>query len=250
MPVVFDQDQEVVDPLADLGPVEDPKPEVKTEPVAPAVSPEITQKLQNIQNSMQGNDLLTKILATPGVQDVLRAAQNGVPVQVVPAGQQQVAAPAEPDWEKLKDDPRAMSEHMISQIVARLTPGVEEVMTKRTQPLAQKLQEIENSMSQQAQQTAVKTLDDFKKKYSDATEMIPKMRELNQQTNGTLDYEDLYKLAKIKSGLPLVTQDQLATEKPTDSIARAPIQTQKKTYPPGRRGMRQAMNDVQRLYRL
>jgi hypothetical protein len=242
---LFDQDQVVTDPIADLGPVEDAPTEVKTDPQPPAVPSEITQRLESIQTAVKGNDLLTKILATPGVQDVLRAAQNGQAVSVVPANQQaQPQAQPEPNWDELKDDPRKMSEYMINQIVGKLTPGVEDALNKRTQPLLQKVSEIESSLSKQVQDTAVRTLQEFKAKYSDADKMIPKMRELNTQTNGTLNYEQLYKLAKVESGLPLVTQDQIQTEKPTDSVARQPIQTQKKTYPPGRRGMRQAMNDV------
>ncbi len=244
----FDMNAAIVDPLAGLGdPIEKPADVVeKKEEAKPQIDPQLDTRLQQIQNSVQGNELLTKVLSIPGVQDLLRANQSGVPFKVLTGADVQPvpAAKEEPvDWEKLKDDPQAMSQHMVKSVVAELGPMFEKTFASKVAPLVEKLQAVEQSVGQQSANQVNMTMEQMKKTYADFDQMRPLMAKLNNQVQGTLDLEQLYKFAKAQA-TPAVTQKEVETERPTDNAARNPIQTQKKVYPPGRRGMKQAIADA------
>lgn len=244
----FDMNAAIIDPLAGLSePIEKPADVVeKKEEVKPSLSPEIDNRLQQIQNSVQGNELLTKVLSIPGVQDLLKAHQAGQPFRVMTGNDVQPTAPAEPqiDWEKMKDDPQAMSQHIIKSISAELLPALDRSLTSKIQPLSEKIQSVENSISNQTASQVNKTIEEARKVYTDFDQMRPLMAKLNQEVSGGLNVDELYKLAKIRSGQPLVGQKEVETEKPTDNAARLPSQTQQKKYAPGRRGMKQAIADA------
>lgn len=245
----FDMNAAIIDPLAGLSePIEKPSDVIeKVETVKPVVDPTIDTRLQQIQNSVQGNELLTKVLSIPGVQDLLRAQQNGMPFKVLTGNdvsQSSIKVEEPVDWEKLKDDPQAMSKHLISSISAELAPILEKQFSSRMEPLVQKLNQVEVQVGSQAQTQVNTTMEQMKKSYPDFDQMRPLMAKLNAEVNGAIGLEELYKFAKVRSGQPFVNPKEVETERPTDTSARLPVQTQKKTYPPGRRGMKQAIADA------
>jgi hypothetical protein len=63
-------------------------------------------------------------------------------------------------------------------------------------------------------------ISEAKKKYSDFEQMMPKMAELNKEVKG-VSVDELYFLAKVRSGLPLVTQEKIETERPDGSQSAA-----------------------------
>lgn len=241
--------QPIVDPLADF---EEPvaKVETKVEPQAATLPPELNTKLDQIRQTVNGNELLTKVLAIPGVQDLLRAQQSGVAARVLLGNDAQPSQPApaveaEPDWEKLKDDPKAYAQTIVSLVGKELAPAVETKLKSTLDPIGAQLKAITDHLSAQEGEKSKSAVQKVREKYKDFDTLAPKIAELNQQFQGLVNPERLYILAKLETGAPLIPQTQLETEKPTDEAAKRPaLGSSDKKYPLGRGGMKQRYRDV------
>lgn len=233
------------DPFAGLG--EDGQTTV-VEPVkeTPKAPVEDTRFAQ-LQNAVTGNELLTKVLTVPGVQDLLRAHQTGQKVKVVSEDEIQkttVAADSEPDWEKMKDDPKSFSDYLVKRLVKDVEGVVESKIKGHVDPLTQEMNTIKGAVSEQTAKGVNEQIAAAKAKYSDWSEMLPAIREFNTKVGGTLSVEELYKSVKAISGSPLVSPKEVETERPTDSAARGAPMSKPKSYPIGRRGMKAALSDA------
>jgi hypothetical protein len=236
------------DPLeASFEDVTQPKTPVETPQPASAddVAKPIVQKLDEINGNINNQQLLQTILGVPEVQEVLRARQAGQAVKVL-AGNQQQQAPQpqpEPDWDSMKDDPKKLTDTIIQRLTAELLPKLGQAVDEKINPIAQKMSGYESHMADQTRQSAMTEVAQLKAKYQDVDAVAPLMKQINGETNGTLKLEEVYHLAKIRSGTPMVPPQSVATERPTDSAARNSM-NQNKQYGTGRRGFNAALNDA------
>lgn len=235
----------VSDPLDVFEPVEEKPPEVP--PATAASAQQIEQKVDQLGQNLQAGTLLNQLLAVPEVQQILQARQSGQAIRVVPADQaaqqQQAAPPEEPDWEKLKEDPKKMTEHLLGHLSADLGKQLQGMVSKSLEPIQQQIQQLSTATSEQQGETAAQKLADAKKKYADFDQFVPKMRELNSQTKG-LSIDDLYYLAKARSGSLPVTQKEVGTERPIDAASKQSIHKKKQTFQSGRAGFEQAIGSA------
>lgn len=233
------------DPLADaFDPIDQPvaPPEPKVE-----ADPKLGQTLEKINQGLDQNNTLTQLLAIPEIQAVLRARQTGQPFQVISGQQQQQqqAPPVEvePDWDKIKEDPKALTDHIISRLSKDVTTKQNEQLTAILKPIVDKIGTIESTLVDHGNKEVLSKIDAVKQKYADFEAMKPMMREVNSRTTG-MDAEELYLFCKAKKGEAPVLRDSLASERPSNATAKLPSQNQQKKYSTGRRGFEQALTDV------
>lgn len=240
--------ENIPDPLADaFDPIDKPLVQAQPEVEKPPVDPATTERLNQIAQGVEQNTVLTQLLAIPEIQAVLKARQSGQPVQVL-SGQQQpqttpVVQEAEPDWEKIKEDPKALTDHIISRLSKDVSAKQNQQLSDVLKPLVDKIGAIETTLVEHGNKEVVSKIEAVKNKYADFEVMKPLMRELNSRTSG-LDAEELYLMAKAKKGEAPVLRDSLASERTTNSSAKLPSQTQQRKYSTGRRGFEQALDDA------
>jgi hypothetical protein len=224
--------------------VEAPKPVDPPPASADQLAKPIVQKLDEINGNINNQQLLQTILGVPEVQEVLRARQAGQAVKILTGNQQQQQAPQpEPDWEAMKEDPKKLTDTILQRLSSDVLARVGQAVDEKLNPVLQKMQGFESHLTDQTKQAAINEVTVLKQKYADVQEHAPVMQQINKETGGTLKLEEVYHLAKIRSGAPMVPPQSVATERPTDSAARASQGTQKQ-YPTGRRGMSMALDDA------
>lgn len=226
---------------------EDVTPVKPAEPAQPVQSMEpVVKKLDEINGNINQQQLLQTILGVPEVQEVLRARQAGQAVRVL-SGNQQPQQPqqpqVEPNWEEMKDDPKKLTDTILSRLSSDVLSKLTEAVDAKLQPVMQKLQGYDSHLADQTRAQAQNEVAALRAKYDDVDVMAPIIKQVNAETNGTLKLEEAYHLAKIRSGQPMIPPRTVASERPTDSAARQSNNTPK-TYAPGRRGFSAALNDA------
>lgn len=173
--------------------------------------------------ALEQNQEALRLLSDPDIRAVLDLKNQGKPVKVVDEPQ------PDPVDELLKtlpeDDP---SRELISKI--------DQIYKNRIDALSQKIETFEH-VAQELQKREVQSeVSRARSKYPDFDQHREKMLELSVQ-NPSLGVEDLYVLAKLRSGKLELMRKPTEIEKPTHQpIQRREGKKRDEPLPPGRRG--------------
>jgi hypothetical protein len=134
---------------------------------------------------------------------------------------QPVAAPPEepePDVEAMTNSQlvKYMVKTLTTTLGSSVSGRVDERINALKSELAPQLAGVVAATQQQQKARVQGEIESVKAKYSDFDQMRPKMVELNKSIQG-LTVEELYLMSKVRSGLPMVTQKQIETERPVEA---------------------------------
>ena len=169
--------------------------------------------------------ILAEIMKDPELVAVMRARQAGKKVRVIedagddPAPQSSGAG-QQPDQELDEDQLEGMSKkQFLGMILSSVGKKFDEFLSKKTKPLEDRLGNIEQTATTFTQEQTREKVAQVAKKYPDFWNFKDKMMQLSQQHVG-LDAEELYLLAKAKSGQFVPKQNRVQLERPTNTSAR------------------------------
>jgi len=199
---------------------------------------EVTRQLAGVsQVTAQTNQQLAGLMSNPHIRAVLEAQGRGEEIVIMPKSK----VPAEPSADEI-ELPANLDELPNSAVVGIVTKKlggmVQSMLRDSLAPVVQKLESYDNYIAQNEQSGVRQQIETVKNKYPDFKDYSKQMVELNQQ-NPTLGAEELYLLAKAKSGG--FTKNP-ASERPTNPGGR-PSTSQRRGQPPlrGIAGFRSAL---------
>lgn len=223
-------------------------PEPRTVPVVDSSTGQsLVEAIKNLNAQARQETSAAKLLADPQIRAYLEAKGRGEQVTFATAKQQevQIQAPEAPkDLENLSnaDLIKYLREAMktdtinaVQEIVGKQVTGLREEI----QPQLQGLLGSEQGRIQNDVATQLKTLET---KYSDFKEMRPIMAEVNSKVKG-LNAEEIYLLAKLRSGQPLISQKEVESERSTTPRERRGTAGPRKVYGNTRQSFQEIMAD-------
>ncbi len=217
--------------------VRDQKPVEKQ--VAASDPTKINETLEEIKNKLSGQTAqqgqqLQMLLSDPDIIKVLKAKQEGKPVQVLDEVKR--ISSEEQVTDQDLDDPKKLAKYLLQQTTQQIEQMIEQKMAPMKQDLIIR-----------SQQEHVKQQAEFEKDFAaakaqpDFEALIPTMRQLNIETNQTLKPNDLLILARARSAqlTPKGERVSTASERPT-SEAVAPSRSE--PFVAGPRGLEAALD--------
>lgn len=214
------------------------EPEVE-EPKAPAEDSKIKEILSGQAAEIAKTQLMAQLAGDPDYRAVMDMKNRGVKFKLVPEGEagSEPASNEKVEWDNLTNA------QMAEKLPTVMTKQMKEVIEAAMAPLHQKIQQLENVSQNIAAEKVQSQIAEVQKKYKDFDELRPMMIQLNQQKPGN-DLEDLYWMARRRSGKPMVDAQPTATERPTTSTARPSPTVRKQPLPPGKRGFSQLLDEA------
>ena len=194
------------------------------------------ERLRALEANQADSQTLANMMADPDIRQILAAREQGIDVVVGPKEAEKSSI-----QEDLKDvaQPVNFDEMSNKQIVEHVTTNVAEAVEKAvqgvTKPFEEKIAVIEKHVQATVQQNVSNQIEDAKKRHPDFDKHRQDMFDLHKE-NPALKVEQLYVLAKMKSGVPLNEDKSLASEKPTHEAAGGGGGEKPQPVPPTRRG--------------
>lgn len=203
--------------------------------------------LEDAQQNNQARDMLNRMIADPEVAAVLRAKQAGKAVKVVEdAGEEEVEAEVDPTDEVVKgmaeDDPQRQLITTVSKLVDAKSEAKTAKLMAEIEELKSQLGSVQDVANQVKRKEVTEAVTSAKSKFKDFDEFKGKMLELSKD-NPNLSVEDLYFVAKARSGKLRQVEAVTETEKPTSQPRRVgkPGSTPKRSR--GRAGFHEMLAD-------
>lgn len=222
----------------------------------PDLPPELQAELKKredvlntqFKEKMQANDMLQKLVSDPQIQEILKARQEGREVKLVDPKAKQNYLPGLDDDSSSdqESDPADLDDLSPSElakfIVKKVSASVGTVLKEQQKGVSEKLESFEKYIASAEGQKVKSEIEQVRSKHKDFEELRPKMAEIANQNTG-LSVEELYLLARTRSGMSLVPE-QTETERPSSTTARGPLVSRReKPLPPGRAGFAQALQE-------
>lgn len=213
-------------------------------------SANLEKTLQALQESVKSQGVSpadSRLLADPNIRNYLAAKERGENVELVPAVSKAEQPAREevppPDLETMTN--AQLASYMKQTIGSAVSSAVSEIVGKEVTKLRGELKPQVDQAAAAAQSQISERISQqivaVKSKYSDFDQIQPFMIELNKTVKG-LSVEELYHMAKIRAGVPPVTQQQLETERP-----QRPTGQRKRPLPPvGQTRTRQGLSNLVR----
>jgi len=209
------------------------RPSVEEKKVVAPPDPQnetLAKLLERVNSQQQQTSAAVQLLSDPNVRSYLDATKAGQKVRLVSEDQlaalvaqaKQPAAPEPPpDFDAMT--PAQLAEYQTKQTQRLLNEQVQGLIDSKFNQLLNhfqpKLAAVEATQTQQQQRDLANQLSAMKQRYPDFEQMKPLMVQLNQ-TVGGLTLDETYHLAKLRSGVPPVRQNELETERPTEPAER------------------------------
>lgn len=171
-------------------------------------------RLQALEASAANNEAkghLLQLLADPDIQSVLRAKRAGKAVTVAEAQEgQELETSANTDAEEPGDpnDPA-------TQMLTKISKLIDAKFDKRFAPLQEQLESVSGIANNVVSEKVNSQVDAARKKYPDFDKFGKQMLEINKQMDGRLPVEEVYILAKQRSGTLRMMEQRTETERPT-----------------------------------
>lgn len=189
-------------------------------------TPEVTnlvKTLENLNRKVDDNVHAARVVADPDVRAILEAKQRGIKVRVLtgdeaPQPQNTPLAESEtpPDMESMTN--AQLVSYLAKEMRKELSTTVEQVVTNRVKGLRDELSPaIQSAVNATKAQQSKAVSDDIasaRSRFKDFEQMMPAMVKLNETVQG-LNVEELYHMAKIRAGVPPVSQKEIETERPS-----------------------------------
>ena len=213
------------------------------------VEEEISEKLGTLLERTEGEKaLLARLIANPQVRKLMEAEQSGKRLKLIEEGAEKPtggisdlpsgASMDLSDVEDLEDLPRAQ---FGKDLVEKVSGVLEGVVGKSLAGLKGDLETVKSYIQDQEKAVVNKEIAQAREAHSDWDNYRKEMLGLHQ-THPSLGAEDLYVLAKAKTGDKV--SPKVETEKPAASAGRPSRTVRKAPLPPGRAGMQQLLNEA------
>lgn len=188
------------------------------------------ETLKSQQGKNQG--AVERLLADPDIQKVLELKSSGKAVSFADERE-------EPQYETPTGDLEDMTNTELAAYVTKgLLTELPKVIKSDIEGLKNSLEAVEAKLRASETQQIKSQVESLSQKYKDFSSFKPQMAEIAQQ-NPALSVEELYILAKSRSGSPLTEDSTTSTEKPSSAPGKAP---KKRDIPPGQAGFRQLLD--------
>lgn len=196
-------------------------------------------QLSNRMTRLEENSAALALLADPDVQNLLKLKNAGKTVKLIEdAGETEQVEEVDPAAEAIAgleaDDP--LRKHY--ETVNKMLSVKEANLQKKLDQLNQRMDSVESVAGDVARKGVKEQVESAKSKYKDFGQYSKQMIELANKVQG-LSVEELYVLAKQRSGKLKLSEGSTHSEKPTSQPAR--ITTKKpgaQARPPGRAGFK------------
>ncbi len=197
-------------------------------------------RIEELKKHENASEQLSSLIADPDVRNLLRAKQNGDPVQVL------VGDEKDPDPDKKGKNLDEMSRSELAEhIIQESAKASKEVIQEGLGPVNDTLASL-NDDKQEARKTELaKEVTTTRKKFEDFNEYQEAIAGLHE-TNPTLTVEELYYVAKQRAGKDITEKVNPASEKPSSTAASPPKKKQRdKPVPPTSKGFSQILTEYQ-----
>lgn len=244
-----------------------PGPTVAPEPVEPTPAPQpapdespfqktLVETLKGLTERVSDNVSNTALIADPNIRAYLEMKQKGLNPEIV--AKKVTQEPATPEEPKLPDNIEDMgnadfTKFILSSINKSLDTHLKNTVAQQigalreelTTNLGSKVNDLLALEGNRLQSKAQEEIAAVKAKYSDFESIKPEMAKLASVTQG-ISAEELYHLAKMRMGVPPVTQQQISTERPgtVPGSQTAQPRTSRTPLPPGPQGFKMALANV------
>lgn len=183
----------------------------------------LAKTLEALNQRITGEATDARLLADPNIRAYLEAKSRGVKMKFVGEDESppsQTASPTPmvaPDFDSMNN--AQLIEYMTKTLSGVVTSVVEKSVGSRFKnfesQVAPKIAQAEAATQTVVRNDLNNQLSSARAKFRDLDQMMPLMTKINKEVSG-VTVEELYHLAKVRSGVPLVTQKQLETERPSD----------------------------------
>ena len=195
-------------------------------------------------------ELVAQIIADPDVRAVLKAKENGENVKVI-SGETEIPSrtpnvldfPAE-SMEEEVDVEEMSNRQLMKRFGDQIISSVNSSIDKKLKGVNDRLGQIDGYVNQVEKKEANKQIEAAQKKFSDFEDYRTMMHGI-YQNNPNLSIDELYALAKIRTGHPISRDKNLESERPTSTSGRPRPNTRRnESLPPGTKGRRIAMDEA------
>jgi len=201
-------EEEDIDDLSDLGDESDDLDlnEEEEEDSDEKKNQRLESKIDGLNNKIDANVTLTRLLADPDVRAVLEAKKNP----------KKDNTRIEEEEESQEDYDKMSNKDLVQNIVKKFGIVLQGVVDEKLAPLNQKLSAVEGSLGNDQQEKAKKAVLKARRRFSDFDRFVPEMKEI-LKVNPGLDVKELYYLAKLRK----TGDDRRAeSERPKNHISR------------------------------
>lgn len=193
--------------------------------------------------ALEQNAQVQQLLMDPEIHAVLQARRQGKKVKIVEDSEESQANEAEePDLtEGLPEgDPARETLSKVTKLINTKLSSKDRQIAE----MAQKIQQLEGVATKVQERDIESQITQVQTKYKDFKTFSKPMVELSKQHPG-LSVEDLYVLAKSRSGKLKMVEQGTFTERPTTQPSRSPVAARRNPTPqppaPGRKGFEEIM---------
>jgi len=218
--------------------VEDPTTEANV-----PVSEDIKELLTSMNEKVDSQNALAKIMANPAVRQVIEAQERGEEIEIRTKAEEQVSEVPNPldmpDFEEMSN--AEIVKYMMKVLPTMASSQVDPKIENLSGQLKQVLDYIQRN-----ERTSVDSeISKVSEKYSDFDRYRPAMHQLSMSNPG-LSVEELYLIARARSGDAEVPNPKMLSEKPTESAVRPLVERPKRTtpLPQGTPGARQLLSEA------
>jgi hypothetical protein len=196
-------------------------------------------RLEEAQGNNQAKEALTRLMSDPDIQAVYKAKTSGKKVKVVDDVEEPEADPAEALIKDMpEDDPQKDLLGKISQLIdAKL-----EKSNKRFEDVESRLSETADVARAVKTEKITNAVKAAREKFKDFDQFKDKMLSLSEENPG-LGVEDLYYVAKARSGKLRQVETVTESEKPSSQPRRVAKPGSAPKRAPGRAGFSDILRD-------
>lgn len=193
-------------------------------------------------SQLEQNQVLTRILSDPDIRAVIEAKRQGKPVKV--ATDEKPEPEPEPEPSIVADLPE---DDPVRQTLERVEKLVATKLERQLGPVVQRLEGVEGLANEVQKRELREQINATKQKYPDFEQYKAKMLEISQ-TQPNLPVEELYVLAKLRSGKLDLTNKATFSEKPTNQPRERETRKREtdQPRPRGRKGFNELLGEALR----
>ncbi len=201
---------------------------------------EVAEKLQNIDQKIDSNEILRQVQSIPEVRQVLVALKEGRKIKVVDEVEE-VVEPETPPIGGDKPLEELTNQEFQDRLLQKLGSSVDKVINKKFEAFDERMKKVDDYVSAAQNEKASSQIEEAKKKFPDLAKYKEEMRGILENPNLTV--EELLLLSKRRKGELESLNPKLDTEKPSGSSGRPSIRQREAPLPPGKKGFDQLLRD-------
>lgn len=191
-----------------------------------AAEQETVRRLTQVTEDQVKARVMAELMKDPEVFALMRARQAGKQVRIVEGDATNDGANQGNQQQGVDDFDDAALEgmsrkEMMGAVLKSVTKQLDNFFKTRSQPLEQRLGQLENTANTVVQERTQQAVTTTAAKYPDFWTFKDQMIQLSQR-HPSLDAEELYMMAKAKSGKLVPKTSRVSLERPTNTSPRPP----------------------------